>query len=163
MPESSDSAEAAVEILEATDVDWALAGALAAATYRLTQRHTVDADFLVRGHEALVAAFARAGYDVRQIADPDEPPHLVLVRGFGHAIDLLVASVPYQHLALDRAIGHVLTIEDVIVHKLIAWRPRDQGDIASILSAGHQMDDAYIEEWAREWEVLDRWREISER
>ncbi len=52
----------------------------------------------------------------------------------------------------------MLTPEDVIVHKLIAWRPRDRDDIASILDAGLALDVTYIEHWASEWEVLDRWR-----
>ncbi|MCC7076456.1 MAG: hypothetical protein IT198_04965 [Acidimicrobiia bacterium] len=44
------------------------------------------------------------------------------------------------------------------MHKLIAWRPRDRDDIASILDAGLALDVTYIEHWASEWEVLDRWR-----
>ncbi len=28
----------------------------------------------------------------------------------------------------------------VIVHKLLAWRPRDRDDVASILAAGHDLD-----------------------
>lgn len=40
-------------------------------------------------------------------------------------------------MALERAVDHVLTAEDVIIHKLIAWRPRDRDDIAAILDAGY--------------------------
>lgn len=43
------------------------------------------------------------------------------------------------------------------MHKLIAWRPRDRDDIASILEAGHVLDEQFIERWAGEWDVLDRW------
>ncbi len=46
------------------------------------------------------------------------------------------------------------------MHKLIAWRPRDRDDIASILSTGRSFDRAYIEHWAVEWDVLDRWEQI---
>lgn len=161
MPGSSDSAEAARAILAETDTDWALAGALAAARYRDRPRETLDADFLVRTATGVSEAFVRHGYDVREIADAGEPPHLVLVRGHGHVIDLLIALAKYQELALDRAVDHVLTVEDVIVHKLIAWRPRDQADIASILATGRAFDIAYVEEWAAAWEVTDRWRAIS--
>lgn len=78
-------------------------------------------------------------------------------------IDLLLSTVHYQDLAIDRGREqHVLTVEDVIMHKLIAWRPRDREDIASILAAGHELDLDYIEHWAREWEVLDRWKDATD-
>lgn len=50
-------------------------------------------------------------------------------------VDILLPAVAYQEVALDRAYDHPITAEDVIVHKLIAWRPRDRNDIASILEA----------------------------
>lgn len=53
----------------------------------------------------------------------------------------------------------MITVEDVIVQKLIAWRPRDRNDIASILEGGHHLDEQYIERRAVEWEVLDRWHQ----
>ena len=95
------------------------------------------------------------------MADPGEPPHLLLTRTATDRVDLLVACTDYQDLALERAIDGVLTVEDVIVHKLLAWRPRDRGDLRSILDVGHDLDVAYIEYWAEQWEVLDRWRELS--
>ena len=67
--------------------------------------------------------------------------------------------VDYQRVALERAVDHVITVEDVIVHKLIAWRPRDRNDIASILEGEPTLDEAYIEQWASTWDVMDRWRE----
>ncbi len=51
----------------------------------------------------------------------------------------------------------MLTVEDVIVHKLIAWRSKDRDDIASILSPPPSLDVDYIVRWANEWEVTDRW------
>jgi len=53
----------------------------------------------------------------------------------------------------------VITVEDVLVHKLIAWRARDRNDIASILETAPKLDETYIEHWATEWDVLDRWYE----
>jgi len=76
-------------------------------------------------------------------------------------VDWVVAGAvaDYQRLAIQRGFGaHVLTPEDVIVHKLIAWRPRDRDDIEVILSAGLTLDHAFIEQWSQEWDVLDRWR-----
>jgi hypothetical protein len=74
---------------------------------------------------------------------------------------VLLPAVDYQRSALDRAVDHVITVEDVIVHKLIAWRPRDRNDIASIFEAGHALDEQYIERWSREWDVLDRWEQAK--
>jgi len=61
----------------------------------------------------------------------------------------------------------VLTAEDVIVQKLIAWPARDQDDVLPILSAGHRLDTAYIdtayiEGCARAWDVSYRW-ELAKR
>jgi GAF domain-containing protein len=96
---------------------------------------------------------------VRVLADPGEEPHMLVVRGRGARIDVLLALIEYQRVALDRAVDNVLTVEDVIVHKLIAWRPRDRDDVASILRAGHALDEGYIELWAGEWDVRDRWEQ----
>ena len=159
MREPSDSAASAAEILDRLGGRWALVGAMAAARYRATPRLTTDVDILAEPVPGLADAFEAAGYDVTALAEPNEPPHLLLVRGKGDRIDILLPAVEYQRLVLDRAVDNVITIEDVIVHKLIAWRPRDRNDIASILEAGHALDEGYIERWAAEWEVLHRWHE----
>ncbi len=51
-------------------------------------------------------------------------------------------------------------VEDVIVHKLIAGRPRDLDDIRSIRSTNISFDEAYVENKARDWSVAERWNEI---
>jgi hypothetical protein len=93
------------------------------------------------------------------MADVGEHPHLLVVRKRDERTDLLIPTVEYQELALERGDpnNHCLTIEDVIVHKLIAWRAKDREDVASILARGLPRDDAYIAHWAAEWEVTDRW------
>ena len=155
--EPSDSAEAAGAILSRVGGRWALAGALAALRYRATPRLTVDADLLAESVDGMVEAFREAGYEVHASADQGEEPHLLTVRGHGDQIDILLAVTDYQRVALDRAVAGVLAVEDVIVHKLIAWRPRDRNDIASILETGIPMDSGYIDHWAAEWDVADRW------
>lgn len=59
-----------------------------------------------------------------------------------------------------RGIPPISTSEDVIVHKLIANRHRDRADIAEILRSGTPLDRSYIERWAKEWEVLERWKDV---
>ena len=152
------------ETLDGLGVPWAVAGALAADRYRATQRFTVDLDLLVGWSDALPEAMERLGYDVHVLADHDEPPHLIRLRSASERVDLLVALVEYQRVALTRSNpDHLLTVEDVIVHKLISWRPKDQDDVASILAAGHELDGAYIEQWVVAWQVDDRWDEIRGR
>jgi hypothetical protein len=137
-----------------------MAGAGAAARYRASDRVTTDLDFLVEPHDGLVRALSDEGFSVRTAVD-DGVIHLVRARNTTCAVDFIVAGTEYQHLALDRARNHVLTVEDVLVHKLIAWRPRDRDDVRSILSTGLAFDGEYVSHWADEWGVADRWREAQ--
>lgn len=162
MREPSDSAASAAEILGRLGGRWALIGALAAMRYRATPRLTTDADFLADDVPGLADAFRERGYDVDVLGEAGEPPHLLVVRGHGDQIDILLPVVEYQSVALERAVDHVLTVEDVLVHKLIAWRPRDRNDIASILSTNPDLDDDYIRHWAEVWDVSERWRQARE-
>lgn len=153
----------AAQLVAAVTDRWVLAGALAALRYRRFERGTTDVDFLVEWKNTLITRFESAGYEVRPIIDPQVGhPHLLICKRGEERVDLLIPTVPYQEIAIDRGRkDHVLTVEDVIIHKLLAWRPRDQGDISSILAAGHELDLEYIERWAREWETLDRWRQAN--
>lgn len=53
-----------------------------------------------------------------------------------------------------------LAPEDVILHKLIAGRPRDLDDIQNILDAAPTLDEAYLEGWAEAWDVLEPWHRL---
>lgn len=155
--EPSDSYEIAARVLDGLGVRWALAGALAALRYRRVPRMTTDADLLIATDEGVADAFRDAGYEVVESADVGERPHLLAVRGRGVKIDLMVVRTPYQELALDRAVGGVLTAEDVIIHKLIAWRARDRDDIDWILASKEPLDEVYIRSHAADWEVEENW------
>ncbi len=86
-----------------------------------------------------------AGYEVDVIADAGELAHLLRWHRGAEAIDILLAVVEYQRVALARVHDHVLAVWDVIIHKLIAWRQRDRGDIRSILEAGADLDRDYLD------------------
>lgn len=162
MREPSDTAAAAAEILEGLGVRWALMGALAAIRYRAEPRFTTDVDILVEPHIRLAAAFTAVGYDVREAGD-GATPDMLLVRGHGDRIDLLLANVEYLETALARARDHVVSVEDIVVQKLIAWRARDRDDIASILEAGAELDESFIEQWVGAFDVADRWAQVRAR
>lgn len=150
------------EALDDLGVGWVLAGAFAADRYRAEPRFTVDLDLLVEWDDRLPATFTDLGYDVRTMADPGEAPHLLRLARPTERIDLIVAVVEYQRLAIERGrADHVLTVEDVLIHKLIAWRGKDRDDIASILATGPRLDEAYLDEWIAAWQLGDRWSEAT--
>lgn len=163
MPEPSAYWTEFRDALAALGLEPVLIGALAAIEYRADRRATTDVDFLVRSVVGIKERFEADGYEVRVVIDPgDTEPYVAFIRGHGVAVDALAAETAYQREAMRRAVGGVLTVEDVIVHKLLAWRPRDRDDVASILSVGHALDLDYIERWAREWQVAERWRAATE-
>lgn len=159
MREPSDYSAEFAELLRSFGLEVALIGALAARRYRAVERQTTDVDFLARALLDLPERLEAAGYEVRTVSEPGGVPYVAFIRGHGVRVDVLAAETPFQHAALDRARDGVITVEDVIVHKLLAWRARDRDDIASILAAGHRLDEAYISNWAAAWDVGGRWEE----
>lgn len=161
MPEPSASSAAEFQDrLRALGFDVVLIGAMAALRYRLTPRVTTDLDFLARSLSGLSEAMREQGLHVTEMAEPGGEPYVVFIRGSGWSVDVLLAETDYQRVAMDRAVDGALSAEDVIVHKLIAGRPRDRDDIQSILAGDIQLDVSYISEWAQAWGVLDRWEEV---
>ena len=155
---SSECFRTAAGILDRLGMRRALAGAAAAMRYRASDRVTTDLDFLVEWNDGFVQALVEEGFSIRTAEDEGEV-HLVRSRRTGCAVDFIVARTEYQHLAIEHAEENRLTVEDVLVHKLIAWRPRDRDDVRSILSTGLAFDRGYVDHWATEWAVEDRWRE----
>ena len=158
-------------LLDGMSIRWALIGGLAANRYRSAPRYTGDVDLLLAGSGApipeLESALTARGWSVCR-ADGEGS----LLRA-NHTelgpVDLLVAGTEYQEQALQRAqvesvagVGAtpVLTVEDVIVHKLIAGRHQDLADVEAILEAAVPIEEAYVERWAAFWDVLDRWRAL---
>lgn len=162
MPDVSDYSQDAAETLRSLGAEPVVIGALAALRFRATLRETTDADFLVRGVPGIAEAFRQQDLSVREMVDSDGDTYMYVVRGEGDVrVDVIVAETPFQREAMRRAVDGYLTAEDVIVHKLIAWRQRDRDDIQSILAAGHALDDGYITQWAAEWDVTQRWVEAQ--
>ncbi len=163
MNEQSPSAWLAsiAEIFDELGLDWTLIGALAANRYRATPRFTTDLVTMATFAPGLVDRLEADGYDVTVVADPGERPHLIRCHRGAAAIDILIRVVEYQREALRRAIDRVLTAEDVIIHKLIAGRPRDLDDIRSIFEAGVPLDRLYRDHWVGEWDLGERWQQFA--
>ncbi|MBI5489908.1 MAG: nucleotidyltransferase [Deltaproteobacteria bacterium] len=136
-------------------------GGLAVAA-RGTPRMTGDADVTVEvpeGAEAeMVARCVAAGFSPLP-ADPAEFVHvhrvLPVAAEDGMRVDLVVAGSPYESDAIGRAtrvrVGdallHVMTAEDLVIHKLVAGRPRDMDDARSVVRrAGPALDVRLIRE-----------------
>lgn len=145
--------------LAGLNIEVVVIGAVAALQYRSTPRATADVDLLTSALDQTSEALAAAGFDVDASRGEDSRAFLLsAVRGDVH-VHVLLAETEYQREALARAKDGYLTAEDVLIHKLIAWRLRDQDDVRSILEAGTEIDSSYVERWVKAWGVEDRWRD----
>lgn len=156
-------------LLESLRIRWVLAGALAANRYRSAVRLTQDVDLLLAdlgpGLPALQEALEAAGWKVRLASPGGEI--LRLRHALLGSADLMAVGTDYQREAVARARNetldgtfsvHVLSPEDVIIHKLIAARTQDIADIEAILAARVPLDEAYIQRWVEFWEAEELWR-----
>lgn len=96
-----------------------LLGAHAANRYRLEARLTVDVALLASTLDGASDVLRELGCDVWVVTDGGVDYPLSARRG-PIVLDVLLAETEYQRIALARAVDGVLTVEDVIIHKLIA-------------------------------------------
>lgn len=163
------------DLFQDIDGDWALMGGHAANLYRREIRTTVDVDIVVPrvtvGTDEPLSSTARRlaaeGWTVMAM-----PPGgwLLRVSHSEHgALDLVVAETEYQDVALARAaksvVGEVrvktLAVEDVVIHKLIANRAKDDADVIDILKTGLDLDRGYLDHWLGEWDVAERFERLA--
>lgn len=79
----------------------------------------------------------------------------------GFSVKFIFSDSRYEQEALSRAASFVVrdyhvkyaTAEDVIIHKVIANRPRDEEDIRSILRRTPGMNQEYILGWLKEFDT----------
>ena len=78
--------------------------------------------------------------------------------GSGVRLDFIFSHSSYEHQAMARAtrlkVGQAearfASPEDLVIHKLVAGRPRDIEDVRSVLLKNPQVDVAYIRSWLGE-------------
>ncbi len=165
----TDALVALVDVLEASNVDYAVGGAIAMGLVGYP-RATADVDVLVAipaiRTQCLVDALAAAGFtssegtplDARRWLDETRTSGLCRVTWRGVRVELFVPKVPLQHSVLARrwrgAItaaksAWITTAEDLVLLKMVFNRPKDLIDVQRLLVARHgELDLAYIEDWA---------------
>jgi hypothetical protein len=92
----------------------------------------------------------------------------------GVRVDFIFSNSAYEQGALERArevtIGHTsvryASLEDLVIHKVIAGRPRDLEDVRTVLAKHPEADQKYIRLWLKEFEAglgepfLKRWDSV---
>ena len=78
----------------------------------------------------------------------------------GVRVDFVFGVSPYERQAIDRAqrvaIGRAqvcfASVEDILIHKIVAGRPRDLEDARVILAKQQNIDKNYVRRWLGEFE-----------
>ena len=78
----------------------------------------------------------------------------------GLRIDFIFSFTPYERQAIARATPAFLggtkvmfaAVEDVIIHKVFAGRPRDLEDVRSLVIKNQGIDRHYVRKWLKEFE-----------
>lgn len=78
----------------------------------------------------------------------------------GIRVDFIFSFSPYERQGIDRAkdvkLGKTLvrfaSLEDVVIHKVVAGRARDLEDVKSILLKNPEYDLDYIKKWLEEFD-----------
>jgi predicted nucleotidyltransferase len=98
------------------------------------------------------------------LVDPDTFTRQTMVLpcadpGTGIRVDLVFSSSPYEQQAMSRTrtvkIGRArvrfASVEDLVIHKLIAGRARDLEDVKSVLVKNPGIDLKYVRHWLTEF------------
>ncbi|MGB9613273.1 MAG: nucleotidyl transferase AbiEii/AbiGii toxin family protein [Candidatus Margulisiibacteriota bacterium] len=77
-------------------------------------------------------------------------------------VDFIFSFTPYERQAIERSRKVKIenqkvafaSVEDVIIHKIFAGRPRDLEDIVSILRKNPKVNSIYIQKWLKEFDKV---------
>jgi predicted nucleotidyltransferase len=159
-----------VRLLEDEGVAYAIIGGHAVNAW-LEPRFTADIDITVLAPrerlQRLTSALEREGFSIERQYGAELPSGPDFVRfvtsNRSVVLEFQVAKTDLQRNVIARARDHrgarVATVEDLIVLKLIAFRSKDQVDLNG-LARLPLIDWAYVEEHCREWDVLDRLKQL---
>ena len=159
------------ELLDRLNLPWTVTGDHAADAYRDEIRHTSDVDILVSlgaaSMQDVLRELALEGWELMRSVEDD---WMARIHHPEHGLaDIIAAGLDYQEIALSRShhvrqedgfVVNFMTVEDIIIHKLIANRHKDDSDVMSILATKPALDADYLDRWLAEWEVRDRYEAL---
>ena len=165
-----------VDLLEEEGTPYAVMGGLAVVVFGIP-RVTYDIDVTLSvdeaGLERFLARVADRGFDVEehfargfrdQLAGMEK---IRIEHWTDHPrrveVDVFLVTSEYQRHAFSRRVRAriedrqmwVLTAADLILHKLVAGRPKDLADIQNLLAVQGVPDEDYLRGWARRLSVDD--------
>jgi Nucleotidyl transferase of unknown function (DUF2204) len=151
--------------LEQARIPYMIIGGQAVLLYgepRLTKDIDVTLGIDLTRLSELVAVAKSIG--LNPLADPEEFTRKTMVLpcsdpSTGIRVDFILSFSPYENTALGRArpikIGNAevvfVSLEDLVIHKILAGRPRDLEDVRHVLIRNPKADLVYIREWLREF------------
>jgi len=164
------------DALEGLGVPYAVMGGIAASAWGLPRfTHDIDVAVNLRASEIgqLLGILEKRGYLIpeefrRGWSDQLAGTRKVAVKRVAgnHIwdIDLFLAESDFLRSALarrklvdlDGRQTPLITPEDLVVLKLVAWRPKDQGDIDDLLLVVSALDDTYLRDWAERLGIRNR-------
>ena len=162
------------ELLDRLNLPWTVVGGHAANVYRDEIRHTSDVDILVSlgttSMQDVLRELTRQGWELVRSVEGD---WMVRIHHPQHGLaDVIATGLEYQEIALSRSrharledgfVVNYMAVEDIIIHKLIANRHKDDSDVMSILATKPDLDEHYLDRWIAEWEVRDRYEALQAR
>lgn len=165
-----------VRFLEANDIDYMVVGGLAVRLLTLP-RTTFDVDVMVAVGEDECGRFAKAADDAGfQVDEAFRRGFVDRLAGLGKIhfhwmhgtrtvrVDVFILGSEYQRAAFTRRTIHetplgrlsLMSLEDLLLHKLMADRPRDRSDVADLFLVSGPLDMEYVREWAAKLGVSER-------
>jgi hypothetical protein len=166
-----------IELLEGEGIAYAFMGGIVVPVWGIP-RATYDVDVTLLADDAAVRRFLRAA---KQLGFEVDPPFETGFRdrlsGMDKLrvewwtegsrrveVDVFLVTTAYQQAAFARRVRvriddremWVLGPADLILHKLVAGRPKDLADVQNILAVQGFVDPDHLREWSRRLGVTDR-------
>jgi predicted nucleotidyltransferase len=155
------------ERLAASGIDYMVIGGQAVLMYgepRLTRDIDITLGLDASAFGMIVALAEELGLRII-VENPEEFVQRTMVlpaveTETGVRVDFIFSNSEYERQALARTTFidvegtkvRFATIEDVVIHKLVAGRERDIEDVRSILRRHHHIDVVHVRDWLRQFD-----------
>jgi hypothetical protein len=165
-----------LDVFQRAGVECAVMGGFALRHWALP-RPTYDVDFAVavEGEELvrLLRSFDEAGFSVANHFLSGYADTLAGMKKLGVGlfdsgsvwnVDIFLATTPFVRSAFDRRVRteaegrkmSIVSVEDLLLFKLLAYRKKDQVDVEDLLLVCGALDLPYLRKWARHLDISER-------